>query len=82
MRSVLLRFAIVAQLTLSEEGTTYGACTPQLIAAAQLKGKNVQVVGGELPLGPQALLGADFAGVDRRCDDLRVSGNAPTAGFP
>jgi methionine synthase I (cobalamin-dependent)/5,10-methylenetetrahydrofolate reductase len=69
---------IVAQLTYSEEGTTYGDVRPAN-AAAQLKNKNVQVIGANCTLGPQALLPIlqELAAVD----DLRVSG-MPNAGFP
>src|SRR6266849_4041425 len=69
---------IVAQLTYAEEGTTYGDVRPTN-AAAQLKNKNVQVIGANCTLGPQALLPilAELAAVD----GLRVSG-MPNAGFP
>src|SRR2546422_7056465 len=69
---------IVAQLTYAEEGTTYGDVRPAN-AAAQLKNKNVQVIGANCTLGPQALLPIlqELAAVD----DLRVSG-MPNAGFP
>jgi len=69
---------IVAELTYAEEGTTYGDVRPA-DAAAQLKNKNVQVVGANCTLGPQALLPIlqELAAVD----DLRVSG-MPNAGFP
>jgi len=69
---------IIAQLTYSEEGTTYGDLRPAA-AAEQLKQKNVQVVGANCTLGPQALLPIlqELAGVA----DLRVSG-MPNAGFP
>src|SRR5262252_4958956 len=69
---------IIAQLTYSEEGTTYGDLRPNA-AAAQLKDKNVQVVGANCTLGPQALLPIlqELAAVD----GLRVSG-MPNAGFP
>src|SRR4030081_821800 len=69
---------IVAQLTYAEEGTTYGDVRPS-DAAAQLKNKNVQVIGANCTLGPQALLPIlqELAAVD----DLRVSG-MPNAGFP
>src|ERR1700752_5181491 len=46
---------IIAQLTYSEEGTTYGDVRPAN-AAEQLKAKNVQVIGANCTLGPQALL--------------------------
>src|SRR3989442_11264518 len=69
---------IVAQLTYAEEGTIYGDLRPS-DAAAQLKNKNVQVIGANCTLGPQALLPVlqELAAVD----DLRVSG-LPNAGFP
>src|ERR1700757_2607288 len=69
---------IVAQLTYAEEGTTYGDLRPAH-AATQLKNKNVQVIGANCTLGPQALLPilGELAGVD----GLRVSG-MPNAGFP
>jgi len=69
---------VIAQLTYSEEGTAYGDLRPA-DAAAQLKNRNVQVIGANCTLGPQALLPIlqELAGVD----DLRVSG-MPNAGFP
>src|SRR5215475_7563919 len=69
---------IIAQLTYSEEGVAYGDLRPT-DAAARLKGKNVQVIGANCTLGPQALLPIlhEIASVD----DLRVSG-MPNAGFP
>ena len=69
---------IIAQLTYSEEGTAYGDLLPA-DAAHRLKNKNVQVIGANCTLGPQALLPIlqQLANVD----DLRVSG-MPNAGFP
>ncbi len=69
---------IIAQLTYSEEGTTFCDVRPSG-AAALLKDKNVQVIGANCTLGPQALLPIlqELASVD----DLRVSG-MPNAGFP
>jgi len=69
---------IVAQLTYAEEGTTYGDVSPAN-AAGQLKNKNVQVIGANCTLGPQALLPIlqELAAVD----GVRVSG-MPNAGFP
>jgi methionine synthase / methylenetetrahydrofolate reductase(NADPH) len=69
---------IVAQLTYSEEGTAFGDLRPAA-AAALLKDKNVQIVGANCTLGPQALLPIlqELAAVD----SLRVSG-MPNAGFP
>src|SRR5246127_5616529 len=68
----------IASLTYAEDGKAYGDLSPAE-AAAQLKNKNVQVVGANCTLGPQALLPIlqQLAGVD----DLRVSG-MPNAGFP
>jgi methionine synthase / methylenetetrahydrofolate reductase(NADPH) len=69
---------IVAQLTYSEEGTTFGDLRPAA-AAALLKNKDVQIIGANCTLGPQALLPIlqELASVD----DLRISG-MPNAGFP
>jgi methionine synthase / methylenetetrahydrofolate reductase(NADPH) len=69
---------IVAQLTYSEEGTTYGDLRPAG-AAAQLRAKNVQVIGANCTLGPQALL--PILQELTEVDDLRVSG-MPNAGLP
>src|ERR1700738_1068351 len=69
---------IVAQLTFSEEGTIFGDLRPAAVAAL-LKNKNVQIVGANCTLGPQALLPIlqELAGIN----DLRISG-MPNAGFP
>jgi methionine synthase I (cobalamin-dependent)/5,10-methylenetetrahydrofolate reductase len=69
---------IVAQLTYSEEGTIFGDMRPGAVAAL-LKNKNVQIIGANCTLGPQALLPIlqELAGVN----DLRISG-MPNAGFP
>jgi methionine synthase / methylenetetrahydrofolate reductase(NADPH) len=69
---------IVAQLTYSEEGTSYGDVNP-FQAATLLKNKNVQVIGANCTLGPQSLLPIlrELASVD----GVRVSG-MPNAGFP
>lgn len=69
---------IIAQLTYSEEGTSFGDLRPAE-AAARLKNKNVQVIGANCTLGPQALLPIlqELAAVDGLC----VSG-MPNAGFP
>jgi methionine synthase / methylenetetrahydrofolate reductase (NADH) len=69
---------IIAQLTYAEEGTAYGDLRPSE-AAAQLRNKNVQVIGANCTLGPQALLPIirELTSVD----DLRVSA-MPNAGFP
>jgi methionine synthase / methylenetetrahydrofolate reductase(NADPH) len=69
---------IVAQLTYSEEGTIFGDIRPGAVAAL-LRNKNVQIIGANCTLGPQALLPIlqELAGVN----DLRISG-MPNAGFP
>src|ERR1700757_3245053 len=69
---------IVAQLTYSEEGTIFGDMRPGGVAAL-LRNKNVQIIGANCTLGPQALLPIlqELASVD----GLRVSG-MPNAGFP
>jgi methionine synthase I (cobalamin-dependent)/5,10-methylenetetrahydrofolate reductase len=69
---------IIAQMTYSEEGTAYGDLRPPDVAA-QLKNTNVQVIGANCTLGPQALLPIlqELAGVE----DVRVSG-MPNAGLP
>jgi methionine synthase / methylenetetrahydrofolate reductase(NADPH) len=46
---------IVAQMTFSEEGTAYGGVTAA-DAAAKLAARNVQVIGTNCSLGPQALI--------------------------
>jgi methionine synthase / methylenetetrahydrofolate reductase(NADPH) len=69
---------IIASLTYAEDCKAYGDLRPA-DAAAQLMNKNVQAIGANCTLGPQALLPIlqELAGVD----DLRVSG-MPNAGFP
>ena len=69
---------IIASLTYAEDCKAYGDLRPAE-AAAQLMNKNVQVIGANCTLGPQALLPVlqELATVD----DLRVSG-MPNAGFP
>jgi homocysteine S-methyltransferase len=69
---------IVAQLTYSEEGAIFGDMRPAAVAAA-LKNKNVQIIGANCTLGPQALLPIlqELAGVE----EARSSA-MPNAGFP
>jgi len=69
---------IIASLTYAEDGRAYGDLSPAE-AAAQLQNKNVQAIGANCTLGPQALLPIlrELASVD----DLKVSG-MPNAGFP
>jgi len=69
---------IVASLTYGEDGKAYGDLLPAE-AALHLTEKNVQVIGANCTLGPQALLPI----LQQMCaiDDLRISG-MPNAGFP
>lgn len=69
---------IVASLTYGEDGKAYGDLLPAE-AALQLTDRNVQVIGANCTLGPQALLPL----LQQMCaiDDLRISG-MPNAGFP
>jgi methionine synthase I (cobalamin-dependent)/5,10-methylenetetrahydrofolate reductase len=69
---------IVAQLTYSEEGTTYGDVSP-FFAATLLKDKNVQVIGANCTLGPQSLL--PILQQLTNVGEIRVSG-MPNTGFP
>ena len=69
---------IIAQLTYSEEGTTYGDMRP-LVTTAMLRGKNVQVIGANCTLGPQSLL--PILQEIANASDAAVSG-MPNAGFP
>jgi len=69
---------IIASLTYAEDGKAYGDLRP-VEAAAQLKNKNVQVIGANCTLGPQLLL--PILQQLASLDDLRVSG-MPNAGFP
>jgi methionine synthase / methylenetetrahydrofolate reductase(NADPH) len=69
---------IVAQLTYSEEGTTYGDVRP-FLAAAMLKDKNIQAIGANCTLGPQSLL--PILQELANTGDVRVTG-MPNAGFP
>ena len=64
---------IIAQLTYSEEGTTYGDINP-LLALNMLKDKNVQVIGANCTLGPQALLPI--------LQELANAGTRPVSGMP
>jgi methionine synthase I (cobalamin-dependent)/5,10-methylenetetrahydrofolate reductase len=69
---------IVAQLTYSEEGTTFGDVRP-FLAASLLKDRNVQVVGANCTLGPQSLL--PILQELSNSQDICISG-MPNAGFP
>jgi methionine synthase / methylenetetrahydrofolate reductase (NADH) len=69
---------IVAQLTYSEEGTTFGDVRP-FLAASLLKDKNVQVIGANCTLGPQSLLPIlqELSNSQSCC-----TSGMPNAGFP
>ena len=69
---------IIAQLTYSEEGTTYGDIRP-LLAASMLKDKGVQAIGANCTLGPQSLL--PILQELTNAGAAAVSG-MPNAGFP
>jgi methionine synthase I (cobalamin-dependent)/5,10-methylenetetrahydrofolate reductase len=64
---------IIAQLSYSEEGTTYGDVRP-FVAASMLKDRNVQVIGANCTLGPQSLLPI--------LQELANAGNTPVSGMP
>jgi methionine synthase / methylenetetrahydrofolate reductase(NADPH) len=69
---------VVAQLTYSEEGTTFGDVRP-FLAASLLKDKNIQAIGANCTLGPQSLLPIlqELSNAQSCC----ISG-MPNAGFP
>ncbi|MGH9773862.1 MAG: bifunctional homocysteine S-methyltransferase/methylenetetrahydrofolate reductase [Candidatus Acidiferrales bacterium] len=72
------RMPIVAELTFSEEGTTFGGATPAQ-AWAKLRDKDLQAVGANCTIGPQLLLPvieelASVAGIPLSA--------MPNAGFP
>jgi homocysteine S-methyltransferase len=69
---------IIAELTYSEEGTTYSDLRPRQ-AASLLKGKDVQAIGANCTLGPQSLL--PILQEIANSGVLHVSG-MPNAGFP
>jgi homocysteine S-methyltransferase len=72
------RLPVVAEMTYSEEGTTFGGTRPQ-DAWEKLKEKNIQVVGANCTVGPQLLLPVlrELAS----CSSLPLS-VMPNAGFP
>ncbi len=72
------RLPVVANVTFSEEGTTFAGKRPA-DAWQQLKEKNIQAVGTNCTLGPQLLLPIvrEFA----QCASLPLSA-MPNAGFP
>jgi methionine synthase / methylenetetrahydrofolate reductase (NADH) len=72
------RLPIVAHLTFSEEGTTFGGTRPRE-AWEKLKDKNIQAVGANCTVGPQLLLPILRELAD--CASLPLSA-MPNAGFP
>jgi homocysteine S-methyltransferase len=72
------RIPIVAQMTYSDEGTTFGGNRPQ-DSWANLKGKNIQSIGANCTIGPQLLLPVlrELAS----CANLPLC-VMPNAGFP
>ncbi len=72
------RLPVIAQVTYSEEGTTFSGKRPQE-AWEKLKEKNIQAVGTNCTVGPQLLLPIlrELAG----CSSLPLSA-MPNAGFP
>jgi len=72
------KMPVVAELTYSEEGTTFGGTRPQ-DAWEMLKNASVQAVGANCTIGPQALLPVlrELAS----CVSLPLSA-MPNAGFP
>jgi methionine synthase / methylenetetrahydrofolate reductase(NADPH) len=67
------RLPIVAQLTYSDEGTTFGGTRPQ-DAWAKLKDKNIQAIGANCTIGPQLLLPI--------LRDLAASAKLPLSAMP
>jgi homocysteine S-methyltransferase len=69
---------IIAELTFSEEGTTFGGTRPHE-AAERLREKNVQAIGANCTIGPQSLLPIleELAGVP----GIPLSA-MPNVGFP
>jgi methionine synthase / methylenetetrahydrofolate reductase(NADPH) len=75
------RLPIVAELTYSDEGSTFDGTSPP-DAVAKLRTKNVQVVGANCTIGPQLILPVlrELAAAAKDTD-LRLSA-MPNAGFP
>jgi methionine synthase / methylenetetrahydrofolate reductase(NADPH) len=72
------RLPIVAELTYSEEGSTFGGTRPP-DAWENLKGKNIQSIGANCTVGPQPLL--PILRELASCSSLPLSA-MPNAGFP
>jgi methionine synthase I (cobalamin-dependent)/5,10-methylenetetrahydrofolate reductase len=71
---------IVAQLTYSEEGSTFDGTRPE-DAVAKLKTKNVQVIGANCTIGPQLLLPI-LRELSNANDSKFHLSAMPNAGFP
>jgi methionine synthase I (cobalamin-dependent)/5,10-methylenetetrahydrofolate reductase len=71
---------IAAQLTYSEEGSTFDGTRPE-DAVAKLKTKNVQVIGANCTIGPQLLLPILRELANANDSKLHLSA-MPNAGFP
>jgi methionine synthase I (cobalamin-dependent)/5,10-methylenetetrahydrofolate reductase len=67
------RLPIVAQLTYSDEGTTFGGTRPQ-DAWSKLKDRNIQAIGANCTIGPQLLLPI--------LRDLAASAKLPLSAMP
>jgi methionine synthase I (cobalamin-dependent)/5,10-methylenetetrahydrofolate reductase len=67
------RLPIVAQLTYSDEGTTFGGTRPQ-DAWEKLKERNIQAIGANCTIGPQLLLPV--------LRDLAASSGVPLSAMP
>jgi methionine synthase / methylenetetrahydrofolate reductase(NADPH) len=72
---------IVAQLTYSEEGSTFDGTRPE-DAVAKLKTKNVQVIGANCTIGPQLLLPILRELANSTSDSKLPLSAMPNAGFP
>jgi methionine synthase I (cobalamin-dependent)/5,10-methylenetetrahydrofolate reductase len=72
------RLPVVAELTYSEEGSTFGGTRP-VDAWGKLKEKNIQSVGANCTIGPQPLL--PILRELASCSSLPLSA-MPNAGFP
>ncbi len=75
------RLPIVAELTFSEEATTFGGTTPA-DAWQRLSKKDVQVIGANCTLGPQALMPIleEFCGLE--AGTIAGVSGMPNVGFP
>ncbi|MFZ0213485.1 MAG: bifunctional homocysteine S-methyltransferase/methylenetetrahydrofolate reductase [Candidatus Acidiferrales bacterium] len=75
------RLPVIAQLTYSEEGSTFDGTRPE-DAVAKLKTKDVQVVGANCTIGPQLLLPILRELANSTKDSGLHLSAMPNAGFP